>query len=417
MPIRCGDRLHSHRMKRPLASACCLAVTLAATAIAQTLDHLSPPQSGDAAVTNRVAVAGRIHELIQQYFVHWEGAPRADVERAYMDYVAQLPRATDRHAFDLATLRFIAALHNGHTQFFDDRADDRAVKFRLLEVENQWVVVGSQTSSLRRGTIVRTIGGRPVADVVRELSQYVAASNDRLARTLVFNYSLLFPERIALGLATGDVVVVDKSVKPDAPIVFPSASEGKWLDESRIAYIRVPSFGSPGYEQTAVDLVRRFASSPNLIVDVRFNGGGTTPFQLIAALMNKPWRTWQGWANRESREQSPAADAFDGRLFVLVDRFCQSACEDFVMPFKDTHRGSVIGETTTGSSGNPYREELGDGMRVRIGAMRYRFPDGRAFEGIGIEPDVAVARTVADLRSGRDAILERALALARATPR
>jgi len=130
--------------------------------------------------------------------------------------------------------------------------------------------------------------------------------------------------------------------------------------------------------------------------------------------MNKPWRTWDGWANRESREQSPVADAFGGRLFVLVDRFCQSACEDFVMPFKDTHRAVVIGETTAGSSGNPYREELGDGMRVAIGAMRYRFPDGRPFEGIGIEPDVVVARTVADLRSGRDAILERALALASA---
>lgn len=398
-------------MKRSIGALCCLGIMLAPTATAQTRDQ---PTNDPA---SRVAVASRIHELIQQYFVHWEGAPREDVERAYRDYVARLSSAPDRQAFDLATLRFIAALHNGHTQFFDDRADDRPLKFRLLDVENQWVVVSSQTNSLPRGTIVNTIGGRPAADVVRELSQYVAASNDRMARTLVFNYSLLFPERIALGLATGDVVVVDRSVKPDAPISFPSASEGKWLEESRIAYIRVPSFGSAGYEQTAVDLVRQFTSSPNLIVDVRFNGGGTTPFQLISALMNKPWHTWQGWANRESREQSSTADGFGGRVFVLVDRFCQSACEDFVMPFKDTHRAVVIGETTTGSSGNPYREELGDGMRVSIGAMRYRFPDGRPFEGIGIEPDVAVARTVADLRSGRDAILERALTLARTPPR
>ena len=373
-------------------------------------------QIDDPGVARRVAVAGRIHELIQQYFAHWEGAPREDVERAYQDYVARLAHTSDRHTFDLATLRFIAALHNGHTQFFDDRADDRPLKFRLLEVENQWVVVGSQTSSLPRGTIVRTIDGRPVADVVRDSSQYVAASNDRLAQTLVFDYPLLFPERISVGLTNGGVVVIDKSVKPDAPISFPSASEGKWLEEPGIAYIRVPSFGNPAYEQTAVELVRRFSSSPNLIVDVRFNGGGTTPLQLIAALVNKPWRTWQGWANRESREQSPAANAYSGHLFILADRFCQSACEDFVMPFKDTRRGVVIGETTTGSSGNPYREELGDGMRVRIGAMRYRFPDGRPFEGIGIEPDVEVPRTVADLRSGRDAILERALTLARATP-
>jgi C-terminal processing protease CtpA/Prc len=39
-----------------------------------------------------------------------------------------------------------------------------------------------------------------------------------------------------------------------------------------------------------------------------------------------------------------------GRIYLLVDRFCGSACEDFVMPFKDTRRG-VIGETTAGAPG------------------------------------------------------------------
>jgi len=371
-------------------------------------------QIGDAGAADRIAVASHIHELVQQYFAHWEGAPREDVERAYKEYVAGLSRASDRQAFDLATLRFVATLRNGHTQFIDDRADSRPLKFRLLQVEDRWVVVGSQIQSLPNGTIVSTIDGRPVAAVVRDLSQYVAASNDRLARTHVFSYPLLFPERIALGLATGKVVVVDRSVKPDAPISMPSASEGKWLVESRVAYIRVPGFGNPIFERSAIDLVHQFASAATLIIDVRFNGGGATPFQLIEALMNKPWRTWQA-SNRESREQTPGAGAFRGRLFLLVDRFCGSACEDFVMPFKDTHRAVVIGETTQGSSGNPYRADLGDGMRVSVGAVRYRFPDGRPFEGIGIEPDVPVVLTVADVRSGRDAVLDRALALASAS--
>jgi carboxyl-terminal processing protease len=373
-------------------------------------------QIDGAAVTGGVEVAARLHELIQQYFVHWEGAPRGDVERAYQEYVTRVSGATDRHAFDLATLRFIAALRNGHTQFIDDRADSRPLKFRLLEVEDRWIVVGSQTSSLPNGTIVSTIDGRPVGDVVRDLSQYVAASNDRLARTHVFSYPMLFPERIAVGLAAGSVVVVHKSVKPDAPISFPSASEGKWLVPSRIAYIRVPGFGNPVFERSAIDLVHQFDSASTLIVDVRFNGGGATPFRLIDALMNKPWRTWQA-TNRESREQSPAADAFGGRLFLLVNRFCGSACEDFVMPFKDTHRAVLIGETTQGSSGDPYRTDLGDGMRVTVGAVRYRFPDGRPFEGIGIEPDIPVALKIADVRSGRDTILDRALVLARAETR
>jgi carboxyl-terminal processing protease len=100
-------------------------------------------------------------------------------------------------------------------------------------------------------------------------------------------------------------------------------------------------------------------------------------------------------------------------VFVVVDRFCVSACEDFVMPFKTTGRGTVIGELTQGSSGNPRRVDLGNGMRVSIGAMRYRFPDGSAFEGVGIAPDVPIERRIADITANRDAALERAQQLAR----
>ena len=82
------------------------------------------------------------------------------------------------------------------------------------------------------------------------------------------------------------------------------------------------------------------------------------------------------------------------------------------MPFKDTARAVIVGETTQGSSGNPYRASLGYGMAVSIGAVRYRFPDGTPFEGVGIAPDVVVERRISDLVAGRDAILERAQALA-----
>jgi len=187
------------------------------------------------------------------------------------------------------------------------------------------------------------------------------------------------------------------------------------------------------YERTAVEFVRQFASAPNLIVDVRGNSGGTTPRHLIGALMNRPWRTWQEVtpqrialleaqglppmdASRVSRVQTPSGDAYGGRLFLLVDRFCGSACEDYVMPFKDTNRAVVIGETTQGSSGNPYRTDLGHGMTIAVGAVRYTFPDGTVFEGVGIAPSVAIERKLSDVIAGRDAVLERAQELAD-TPR
>jgi carboxyl-terminal processing protease len=246
---------------------------------------------------------------------------------------------------------------------------------------------------------------------VRDAMRYVAASNDRLARTHVFSYPVLFPEIVSIGLQSGDVIAIDRSkpgdVAPPAPAV-----EGRWMEPGRIAYIRVPSFGDPANEQAAIDLVRQYSSASSMIVDVRGNGGGTTPRRLIDALMNRSWRFWRDSTGRDNPVQTPRPDAYQGSIMLLVDRFCGSACEDFVMPFKTTRRGTLIGETTQGSSGNPYRTDIGNGMRIAVGAVRYRFPDGRRFEGVGIDPDVPVERRIADIGAGRDAALARAEELA-----
>jgi carboxyl-terminal processing protease len=82
------------------------------------------------------------------------------------------------------------------------------------------------------------------------------------------------------------------------------------------------------------------------------------------------------------------------------------------MPFKDTGRAVIIGEMTQGSSGNPYRADLENGMSMAVGAVRYRFPDGTDFEGVGIAPDVTVERTLLGIINNRDAVLERAEELA-----
>jgi carboxyl-terminal processing protease len=409
---------------RPVLCAILLGISQAVTGAAQ------GPPAASLDVTERVVIASKIYSLIQLNFAHWEGVERADIDAAYREYADLAVRAHSRQEFDLATLRFVAQLRNGHTQFFDSQFDGRPLKFRLLEAENHWVVIVSQDGRLPRGSVVRSLNGIPIDDFVRERAQYVAASNDRLARTHVFSYPGLFPEQISLTLQDGSVVDVDRSIAGETQRALPPpGSDGRWLVEGRVAYVRIPSFGDPAFERTAVELVRQFAPSPNLVVDVRGNGGGTTPQQLIRALMNRRWRTWQEvtpqhialfdaqgippiQASRASREQLASADAYAGRLFLLVDRFCGSACEDFVMPFKDTGRAIVIGETTQGSSGNPYRADFGGGMRFAIGAVRYRFPDGAPFEGIGIVPDQPIERRIPDITSGRDRVLERAKELA-----
>jgi carboxyl-terminal processing protease len=254
----------------------------------------------------------------------------------------------------------------------------------------------------------------------------------------------------------GDRTVAIDRKKFNEPGQMPDAH---WVKPEVTAYIRVPAFNPPWFEQSAMDFVKRFGNAKTLIIDVRNNSGGVAPSRLIQALMNRPYREWKessavrtalAECDRKKEkvnnsttmptflrdcEQSPndqlctspvtwggevvepSPTAFRGRVILLVDGGCVSACEEFVEPFKDSVRGTIVGETTEGSSGLPYSYDFKNGMTLKVAVKRQYFPDGSEFEGVGIKPDVEIHPTIESLKSGHDAILEKALELAEKTKR
>jgi C-terminal processing protease CtpA/Prc len=72
-------------------------------------------------------------------------------------------------------------------------------------------------------------------------------------------------------------------------------------------------------------------------------------------------------------------------------------------------RGKIVGEPTGGSTGQPLTFPLPGGGAARVCTKHDAFGDGTEFVGTGVVPDVAASPTVADLRAGRDTVLQAAL--------
>ncbi|MBX9927372.1 MAG: hypothetical protein K2X99_00535 [Gemmatimonadaceae bacterium] len=157
---------------------------------------------------------------------------------------------------------------------------------------------------------------------------------------------------------------------------------------------------------------------------MRGNGGGNTPRRLIGLLQgSRGGRSLDVEKSTLSSDRlgflaglrsSGADDRFVGGLVILADHRCGSACEDFVAPFTDTPHALVVGDTTWGSTGQPKFLDLKNGMQFQVSARRYRRANGLPFEGAGLPPHIVVPLTASDLRAGKDATLERALAEIRA---
>jgi carboxyl-terminal processing protease len=377
---------------------------------------------------DRLAILAEITRSIEAHFAHWQDARITPEELAREhDRVADIIRQSgdNRKHFSLQMMAFLSLLNNGHTRFLDPwLAQLPPLGMTLCEIDGQWVVTESLLPGLTPGDLIEQIEGRAVSDWFQELQPYLVGS--RQSMTVQFgDWNSVFPP--VLGLLLPDRYTVSFRDSADrmnelsidrsqlAPGNVEKETEGRWCAEG-VAYLKIPSFFQPTFEERALTLLEEFIESHYLIVDIRGNAGGSTPRMLLKALMNQPYRLWayQNVGSREivgSEQVAPADDAYAGKLYLLTDRRTWSAAEDFAMPFADTGRGVLVGETTGGSTGQPFFHGFANGMSFSIGAMRVYFPDGGDFEGVGIQPHITVPLTRADIYTGRDPVLEKVLDL------
>ncbi|MFI5078914.1 MAG: S41 family peptidase, partial [Vicinamibacteria bacterium] len=111
----------------------------------------------------------------------------------------------------------------------------------------------------------------------------------------------------------------------------------------------------------------------------------------------------------------PAAPHIAGRVVFLTDGSAISYAESVMGYVADRHLATIVGRPTAGTNGNVASFVTPSGFRVSFTGMRVTRHDGRSpHHLVGVEPDVALAPTLAGIRAGRDEVLERGVQLARA---
>jgi C-terminal processing protease CtpA/Prc len=105
------------------------------------------------------------------------------------------------------------------------------------------------------------------------------------------------------------------------------------------------------------------------------------------------------------RNHSP----YPGKVVILMDEGTQSRAESFVMALQTIDGAITVGRQTSGADGNIADFTFFDDKTTWITGLSVFYPDGRETQRIGIVPDIKIPLTVEDIRTGRDAILEKAI--------
>lgn len=192
----------------------------------------------------------------------------------------------------------------------------------------------------------------------------------------------------------------------------------KWSVQEGIATIDISVFGPDTAHQfsKAVDDVLA-AHAKGMILDLRGNPGG---------LLNSAISIASAWVGNQVvvREKGPGVDdAFAGtsvaRLadiptVVLVDGGSASASEILAGALQDYGLAKLVGMKTFGKGSVQDLVPFPDGSSVKVTIAAWHTPKDRSIQKTGIDPDVVVEFTEADLHARRDSQKEKALEILRA---
>lgn len=189
----------------------------------------------------------------------------------------------------------------------------------------------------------------------------------------------------------------------------------RMLEEApNIGYIRLSIFGEKSTEelrQAIRNLKNQGAKS--LILDLRNNPGGflNTAVDISSQFIKSGVIVHQEWNDGRERAYNASGSglATDMPLVVLINKGSASASEIVAGAIKDYGRGKLIGEKTFGKGSVQNVHNLSDGSTLHVTNALWLTPQKHQINEQGIEPDIEVPMTDADVRAHNDLQLSRAI--------
>lgn len=395
--------------------------------------------------------------------------PLVEKEQSLLEYYQTLRRFTvllqDGHTF-VSLPDSIRLTQMGNLPANLDYIEEQWVVIERLPTEE------ILKEDLPPGSVVLSIQGLPAKDYIEKKVFPFVPGGTFQGKSGLMNKFRLFPaaEPIQLTLRYPNGSIHTRSLCPTSknnPIKWRNLEHIKtwcwpWHQmqrfetrtlEDNILYIRYGRCSKETDDRIA-ELVKSMETPlpKAMVLDLRGNVGGSTPTRTVQHLISKPVKTFffktpcsisyvdariqsarkkgrsaeeivneifedfpeysPGWYSGSSSDIEPEKNHYDGPLAILTDRMTASAAEDLVVILQGNKRATVIGEPTHGSTGQPIFFDLPGGGKVQICTCLSRYPDGRSFVGVGVQPDVPVRRTIKGIAEGRDEVLDAALEFA-----
>ncbi len=348
---------------------------------------------------------------------------------AYTNYVASLPPSfTPTMAAAAIETGMADSVHEQHTHYLPPSIMQRFLS--TVGGGDESIGLGVQLSGSTPGLITEVAPGGPADTAGLQPGDLVVAVDGQdistadtptLASTLVGPQGSTVKVTIDRGDGAQQTFVIARG-----PYYFPPLNSN--VLPGGVGYVRLTDFVISGTKlpngtEVLADLDRRLddldgQGAQSLILDLRNNGGGSvqTADEILGRFLPEWVRTVREYDARGHQTFEIASGRLHARqlpMAVLINGGSASASEMTAAALRDAHRAILVGQKTAGALASSELLPLPGGGGLQIAVAAANAPGSMTeLDGIGVSPDVVAAesRTVADYRTGRDPLLDAAVA-------
>ena len=161
---------------------------------------------------------------------------------------------------------------------------------------------------------------------------------------------------------------------------------------TKVVYIQISSITSQVATDVAVAL-KKYPHQSGVVLDLRDNPGGllNVAVDLASLFLNKGTIVSYSRKNDSPVVLESTDQIVDvAPMTVLINRSTASSAEVIAGALQDRNRAVIIGEKSYGKGTVQEIMELVDGSKIEITVGKYRTPNGRVIDQVGIAPDLLV---------------------------
>ena len=406
-------------------------------------------------------------------FAFWNSRKEIDWNQAYYDTLKSVLKPMTIIDYYLVLSKFISILNDGHTDIYFPKDSIQKLPISISYIDKRHFITNTAKdckiplycellalngqefnkylsqkikaycwNSSNYGSISRAY----------ELIPYIEKTDNFILSTSVGEYTL---NKTSEKIIQWNNINTLKSSEVLLNELFVSKSLTIHITSDNIAIISIPTFNDFRIPRNFYKQLDKIKKCRGFIIDIRNNRGGNSnnanaitqafidgkftigkvrhpiyigaykawgsEMDFAAADLSDPWckKVYDICTNNYFEEENVwgSYDAcpllLNQPLVILINNKTGSTAENFLISFIVHQRAILVGENSSGSSGNPLCINLPGGGYARICTRKFTYPDNTEFINIGIKPHVYASLSIDDIINAHDSVLDNGLKVLR----